>query len=163
MIEDKYNMLAIHKADSIPSHSEHARAIAQGVADKLRAPPWTRCPSTHCERSEECRSPHECSGTGAALVKREVYAAIMRERGEGEDVVQMLVLRDDEADAQLTAARADIAKLREALEVFAKAAKLYERDGAILDDDCKISAYCELTIGDLRRADRVIAEMEAGQ
>lgn len=22
--------------------------------------PWKRCPSTHCERSEECRSPHDC-------------------------------------------------------------------------------------------------------
>lgn len=23
---------------------------------------WKDCPSTHCERSHECRSPHECSG-----------------------------------------------------------------------------------------------------
>lgn len=22
---------------------------------------WKRCPSTHCERWQECRSPHECS------------------------------------------------------------------------------------------------------
>ena len=22
---------------------------------------WKRCPSTHCERAEECRSPNECS------------------------------------------------------------------------------------------------------
>lgn len=26
--------------------------------------PWARCPSTHCERRQECASPHECSGTG---------------------------------------------------------------------------------------------------
>lgn len=24
--------------------------------------PWANCPSTHCERSQECRSPSECSG-----------------------------------------------------------------------------------------------------
>ena len=73
---------------AIPSHSEHSRIIAQRIADKLRAPPWTRCPSTHCERSQECISPHECNGMGAALVEREVYVAIMQERGE--DVAQML-------------------------------------------------------------------------
>jgi len=28
---------------------------------------WERCPSTHCERAQECRSPHECSGTGRRL------------------------------------------------------------------------------------------------
>lgn len=25
--------------------------------------PWARCPSTHCERSQECRSPNECSAS----------------------------------------------------------------------------------------------------
>ena len=83
--------------NAIPDHSEHARIVAQHIADKLRTLPWTRCPSTHCERSGECRSPHECSGSGAGLVKREVYAAIMRERGEGENVAQMLIQRDKEA------------------------------------------------------------------
>jgi len=24
---------------------------------------WRNCPSTHCERAQECRSPHECSGS----------------------------------------------------------------------------------------------------
>jgi hypothetical protein len=28
---------------------------------------WRICPSTHCEGSRECRSPHECSGTGKNL------------------------------------------------------------------------------------------------
>lgn len=28
---------------------------------------WRICPSTHCERWQECRSPHECSGTGKNL------------------------------------------------------------------------------------------------
>lgn len=28
---------------------------------------WRICPSTHCARWEECRSPHECSGTGKNL------------------------------------------------------------------------------------------------
>jgi hypothetical protein len=28
---------------------------------------WHICPSTHCERWQECRSPHECSGTGKNL------------------------------------------------------------------------------------------------
>jgi hypothetical protein len=36
--------------------------------EKLRraAPNWMRCPSTHCERHQECRTPHECAGTGRA-------------------------------------------------------------------------------------------------
>ena len=25
--------------------------------------PWARCPSTHCERRQECASPHECTVT----------------------------------------------------------------------------------------------------
>lgn len=25
---------------------------------------WKRCPSTHCERTQECRNPGDCSGTG---------------------------------------------------------------------------------------------------
>lgn len=24
-------------------------------------PRWQRCPSTHCERSQECRAPHDCT------------------------------------------------------------------------------------------------------
>ena len=24
---------------------------------------WRRCPSTHCERRQECASPHECCAT----------------------------------------------------------------------------------------------------
>jgi hypothetical protein len=28
---------------------------------------WRICPSTHCLRSQECRSPHECCGTGKNL------------------------------------------------------------------------------------------------
>ena len=28
---------------------------------------WKICPSTHCERAQECRAPHECSGTGKNL------------------------------------------------------------------------------------------------
>lgn len=26
------------------------------------------CPSTHCERTQECRAPHDCSGTGKRLI-----------------------------------------------------------------------------------------------
>ena len=25
---------------------------------------WKRCPSTHCERRQECASPGDCNGTG---------------------------------------------------------------------------------------------------
>ena len=28
---------------------------------------WKHCCSTHCERSEECRSPHECTASLAYL------------------------------------------------------------------------------------------------
>ena len=27
---------------------------------------WERCPSTHCERAQECRSPNECAGSGVS-------------------------------------------------------------------------------------------------
>ena len=37
-------------------HDPHIRA--------LMSRPWELCPSTHCERAQECRSPSECSGTG---------------------------------------------------------------------------------------------------
>ena len=33
--------------------------------------PWKHCPSTHCERSQECRAPNECSATRAALTASE--------------------------------------------------------------------------------------------
>lgn len=38
---------------------------------------WRICPSTHCERSQECRSPNECSGTGKNLTpeQRERFRA----------------------------------------------------------------------------------------
>jgi hypothetical protein len=37
---------------------------------------WRICPSTHCERWQECRSPHDCSGTGKNLTdeQREALA-----------------------------------------------------------------------------------------
>lgn len=28
---------------------------------------WRKCPSTHCERAQECRSPRECSSTGKGV------------------------------------------------------------------------------------------------
>ena len=28
---------------------------------------WKECPSTHCERRQECASPNECSAAAAAL------------------------------------------------------------------------------------------------
>lgn len=31
---------------------------------------WKHCPSTHCERRQECASPHECC---AAVSKREAH------------------------------------------------------------------------------------------
>ena len=31
---------------------------------------WKNCPSTHCERSQECRSPHECNGWRKAKIIR---------------------------------------------------------------------------------------------
>lgn len=31
---------------------------------------WQNCPSTHCERSQECRSPHECNGWRKAKIVR---------------------------------------------------------------------------------------------
>ena len=38
--------------------------------EKLSLQPWEHCPSTHCERREECASPHECSGSGRSLARR---------------------------------------------------------------------------------------------
>lgn len=44
---------------------------------------WRICPSTHCERWQECRSPHECSGTGKNLTP-ERRAELMR-RASGQE------------------------------------------------------------------------------
>ena len=44
----------------------------QWCADKARETwnainPWAHCPSTHCERAQECRSVNECSAERSAL------------------------------------------------------------------------------------------------
>jgi hypothetical protein len=36
-----------------------------------KSEPWKRCPSTHCERAQECRSPSECAAVGPS---REIQA-----------------------------------------------------------------------------------------
>jgi hypothetical protein len=43
---------------SVLSWQKHLRDKA--LKSKMRA---ARCPSTHCERRQECTSPHECSVT----------------------------------------------------------------------------------------------------
>ena len=60
-----------------------------------------------------------------------------------------------EADAQLTAARADIAKLRQALEPFAEQASLWPAHRH--DDEAPTCAY-PFTLGDFRRAAVALAE-----
>lgn len=32
---------------------------------------WRRCPSTHCERRQECASPHECCASMKALKEKQ--------------------------------------------------------------------------------------------
>lgn len=49
-------------------------AKAAGALRELEKEPWRRCPSTHCERSQECRTPHECSGAGRALARRTLFS-----------------------------------------------------------------------------------------
>lgn len=47
---------------------------------------WCVCPSTHCERHQECRSPHECSGTGknlSAAARAALEAKPANTKGEG--------------------------------------------------------------------------------
>lgn len=39
-------------------HDHGSAAYSADLAEKRAT---TRCPSTHCQRSRECRSPHECS------------------------------------------------------------------------------------------------------
>lgn len=49
------------------------RARVEELESAIRAhiatPPWARCPSTHCERRQECASPHECSGSGIPALR----------------------------------------------------------------------------------------------
>ncbi len=35
---------------------------------------WQICPNTHCERSQECRFPHECCGPGKNLTDEQKRA-----------------------------------------------------------------------------------------
>lgn len=45
-------------------HDHGSAAFAADQWEKRKdAKRWSRCPSTHCERAQECRSPHECSAT----------------------------------------------------------------------------------------------------
>lgn len=49
------------------------RAASARNLQKLQHPDrWSECPSTHCERRQECCSPHECC---ANLVKLQAKSA----------------------------------------------------------------------------------------
>lgn len=125
------------------SAKTEAEVIARRISDHLHAPAWTQCPSTHCERSQECRSPNECSGTGAGWVYREVYAAIMTERRAGEDLAQMLVQRDQEADEALIAAARQLAIVTAERDARAEEHKAlaYHPDGELYRDLWKMSCF----------------------
>lgn len=43
----------------------HDHGSAAFSADRAERRAAQACPSTHCNRSEECRSPHECSSRAA--------------------------------------------------------------------------------------------------
>ena len=50
-------------------------SIMRHALAELGKEAWQRCPSTHCERSQECRSPNECSAVGKHLAQRALDAA----------------------------------------------------------------------------------------
>ena len=60
-------------------------SIMRGALAELGKQPWQRCPSTHCERSQECRSPHECSAVGTHLARRALDAAFRVAVGQEPD------------------------------------------------------------------------------
>ena len=59
--------------EALVAERDEARADMQKLFDAMDeyGGSWRHCPSTHCERSQECRSPHECSGTGLGKLMRE--------------------------------------------------------------------------------------------
>lgn len=40
--------------------------------------PWKRCPSTHCERRQECASPSDCMVKSKAADPRDAEIAVLR-------------------------------------------------------------------------------------
>ena len=81
--EDVVEMLIERDADA----DKLARQISirRGALAELGKQPWQRCPSTHCERSQECRSPHECSASGMKLARRALDAAFRVASGQEPD------------------------------------------------------------------------------
>lgn len=47
-------------ADADIEMFDRAKVRAVQALNERRSKPWLRCPSTHCERREECASPNEC-------------------------------------------------------------------------------------------------------
>lgn len=58
------------------SEPTETAVIADAAREAVYNPgDWRICPSTHCERAQECRSPHECSGTGRGRKERAAQRA----------------------------------------------------------------------------------------
>lgn len=55
---------------------------AKAAWDTLR--PWEHCPSTHCERTQECRSVNECSANKSTVAALQAQPA----QAQGDDVVE---------------------------------------------------------------------------
>jgi hypothetical protein len=76
-------LMPIKFRDGIQPLEHHRRANLEdtlaALSSQSPAPAsdnWTRCPSTHCERAQECRNPSECSGTGRAKRERDLFREI---------------------------------------------------------------------------------------
>ena len=95
--------------------------------------PWERCPSTHCERRQECCSPHECSGTGIAGLIRQAK----------------IVSTPAQLRAKATyraKQKAKVERMEEALRRFANA-ELFIPENLAKDDD-----FVMVTMGSIRQA-----------
>lgn len=67
LVAAKNDLLAV--GNDYPGSSCQKWCAERALAAWNVLEPWKHCPSTHCERSQECRSPNECSATRAALTK----------------------------------------------------------------------------------------------
>jgi hypothetical protein len=145
--------------------------------------PWRRCPSTHCERRQECASPHECIVKASPTSNAKGMAGPHEEeaRNEARKLAERAgidMLDDhDQFINDLTEtllrfaalrARPDAGTFAEGIEAVCRIAEEHEREherkriekARSYPDECSYHLWAEQTAGMIARAGRALAQPE---
>jgi hypothetical protein len=86
--EDEKTYTGYGNYDEAAHSGEECQRIAR-AALTADDDPWNRCPSTHCERAQECRSPNECSAKPFPSFSTRIAAARAQAFEECEKIVTL--------------------------------------------------------------------------